>query len=60
MYKMNKIINKFLLAGDKFMPEMYLWQPGLTHTAWDHLQKTKKENKKLKKQRIHVIFIKTN
>ena len=51
---------KFLLARDKFMPEMYLWQPGLTHTAWDHLQKTEKENKKLKKQRIHVIFIKTN
>ena len=24
-YKMNKIINKILLAGDKFMPEMYLW-----------------------------------
>ena len=22
-YKMNKIINKFLLAGDKFMPKMH-------------------------------------
>ena len=23
----NDIINKFLLAGDKFMPELYLWDP---------------------------------
>ena len=23
----NDIINKFLLVGDKFMPEMYLWDP---------------------------------
>ena len=26
---MNNIINKFLLAGDKFMPEMHLRQPQL-------------------------------
>ena len=25
---MNQIVNKFLLAGDKFMPEMHLKQPG--------------------------------
>ena len=30
---MNKIINKFLLAGDKFMPEMHLRQPGFTYSA---------------------------
>ena len=24
MYKMNETVNKFLLAGDKFMPEMHL------------------------------------
>ena len=28
--KMNELINKFLLAGDKFMPEMHLKQPGFT------------------------------
>ena len=28
--KMNEIINKFLLAGDKLIPEMYLRQPGFT------------------------------
>ena len=27
---MNQIVNKFLLAGDKFMPEMHLKQPGFT------------------------------
>ena len=28
---MNEIVNKLLLAGDKFMPEMYLRQPGFTY-----------------------------
>ena len=27
---MNEIVNKILLAGDKFMPEMHLKQPGFT------------------------------
>ena len=30
LYTMNNIINKFLLAGDKFMPEMHLRQPQFT------------------------------
>ena len=30
---MIKIINKFLLAGDKFMPELHLKQPGFTYSA---------------------------
>ena len=30
---MNDIINKFLLAGDKFMPEMHLKQPRFTYSA---------------------------
>ena len=29
---MGRIINKFLLAGDKFMPEMHLKQPGFTYS----------------------------
>ena len=33
-YKMKEIINKFLLAGDKFMPEVYLRQPGFTCTPF--------------------------
>ena len=30
---MNAIVNKFLLAGDKFMPEMHLRKPGFTYSA---------------------------
>ena len=29
---MNKTINKFLLPGDNFMPELQLKQPGFTHS----------------------------
>ena len=57
---MNEIVNNFLLAGDKFMPEMHLKQPGFTYSALDHLLKTKKEFKNLKKQEIQAIFTKMN
>ena len=30
---MNETINNFLLAGDKFMPEMNLIRAGLTYSA---------------------------
>ena len=30
---MNNIISKFLLAGDKFMPEMHLREPGFTYST---------------------------
>ena len=33
MYKINKIVNKFLLAGDKFIPELHLKQPEFTYSA---------------------------
>ena len=42
---MNEIINKFLLAGDKFMPEMHLRQPGFTYSACVPFNKNKKKNK---------------
>ena len=32
-FPMNKIINKFLLTGDKFMPELHPKQPGITYSA---------------------------
>ena len=31
--KMNEIVNKFLLEGNKFMPEMHLKKPGFTYSA---------------------------
>ena len=30
---MDEIVNKFLLAGDKFMPEIRLKQPGFIYSA---------------------------
>ena len=39
---MNKIVNKFLLVGDKFMPEMHLKQPGFTYSARGPFTKNKK------------------
>ena len=32
-YKINAIVNKLLLAGDKFMPEMHLRKPGFTYST---------------------------
>ena len=51
-YKMNEIVIKSLLAGDKFMPEIHLRQPGFTYSASGSFN--------LKKQKIRDIFIKTN
>ena len=39
--KINKTMNKFLLAGDKFMPEMHLKQPGFTYSACGPFTKNK-------------------
>ena len=44
---MNKIINKFLLEGDKFMPEMQLKQPGFTYSACGLFTKNKERIEKL-------------
>ena len=57
---MNEIINKFLLTGDKFMLKMHLKQPGFTQSACGPFTKNKEIIKKLKKQEIREIFIKTN
>ena len=45
--KVNEIVNKFLLAGDKFMPEMHLKQPGFTYTVCGLFTKNKKRIKKI-------------
>ena len=44
---MNEIVNKFLMAGDKFMPEMHLKQPDFTCSVCGPLTDTKKELKNL-------------
>ena len=45
---MRQIINKFLLAGDKFMPEMHLRQPQFTYSACGPYTKHKQRIKKFK------------
>ena len=45
---MNNIINKFLLVGDKFMPEMHLRQPQFTYSACGPFTKHKQRIKKFK------------
>ena len=43
---MNQIVNKFLLAADKFMPEMHLRQPGFTYSACGPFTKHKQRIQK--------------
>ena len=45
---MTEIDNKFLLAVDKFMPEMHLKQPGFTYSAWGKFTKNKERIQKIK------------
>ena len=44
---MNEIVNKFLLAGDKFMPGMYLRQHGYTYSACGPFPKKQRKNTKI-------------
>ena len=45
---MNKIINKTLLTGDKFMPELHLKQPGFTYSACGAFTKHRKRIQKFR------------
>ena len=57
---MNDIINKFLLAGDKFILKCISDNQGLLIVLVDHLLRIKKESKNLKKTEIHDIFTEMN
>ena len=48
---MNEIVNKFLLAGDKFMSEIHLKQPGFTYSACGPFTKNKERIQKFKETR---------
>ena len=45
---MNSVINKFLLAGDKFMLERHLRQPQFTYSACGPFTKYKQRTQKFK------------
>ena len=65
---MNEIVNKSLLVGNKFMPEMHLRRPargalhaGFTYSARGPFTKNKERIQKLKKiPEIQAIFTKMN
>ena len=46
---MNEIVNRFLLAEDKFMPKMHLRQPEFTYSACGLFRKNKDRIQTLKK-----------
>ena len=48
---MNEIVNQFLLAGNKFMCEMYLRQPESTYSACGPFTKNKERIQKFKETR---------
>ena len=48
LINMNNVINKFLLAGDKFMPEMRLRQPQFVYSACGPFTRHKERIKKFK------------
>ena len=45
---MNEVINKFLLAGDKFMSERHLKKHGFTYSSCGPFTKSEKTIKKFK------------
>ena len=50
IYKnMTNVINKFLLAGDKFMPEMHLRQPQFVYSACGPFTRHKERIKEFKR-----------
>ena len=53
---MNAIINKFLLAGDEFMPKMHLRQPFTKNK--ERIKEFKQENKDIfiKMNQVKLVF----
>ena len=59
-YKMNEIVNKFLLVGDKFLPELHLKQLGFTYSASGPFAKNKERIEKFKETGDTNYIYKTN
>ena len=53
---MNEIVNKFLLVGDKFMPQMHLKQPGFTYSACGPFSRKKKIEKFMQTGNTDFIY----
>ena len=56
--KMNEIVNKFLLTGDKFMPQMHLRQPGFIYsTCGPFIYSNQRKNSKIERNRRHELYL---
>ena len=54
---MNEIVNKFLLVGDKFMPEMQLKQLGFIYSACGPFKRNKERIKKfIQTENVDFIY----
>ena len=51
-FKINKMINKFLLTGDKLIPELHLKQPGFTYSVSGPFTKHRERNQKFREKVI--------
>ena len=47
-YKMNEAVNKFLLAGDRFIPDKHLKQLGFTQSTCERFTKSKERIQEIK------------
>ena len=54
---MNERVNKFLLAGDKFMPEMHLKQLGFTYSACGPFTKNKERIQKFYANKRYKLYL---
>ena len=50
-------INQFFLAGDKFMPEIHLRQPGFMYSACRTCSKNKERMQKFKDRRFTTLYL---
>ena len=57
---MDETVNKFLLVGDVFMPEMHLKQPGFTYSACGTFTKNKERIEKISRLEIQILFTEMN
>ena len=55
---MNAIVNRFLLAGDKFMSQMHLRQSGFTYSTCGPFTKDKVTNFKKRSRRFKIYLSK--
>ena len=57
VYEMNEILKKFLLVGNKFMPELHLKQFGFTYSACGPFTRNKERIKRfIKTGNIDFVY----